>query len=410
MKPARPIVNGSDTAFTGNLKRWGADVVDALGSKSDHPGMRVPFPFEVRRGWETGDSESSWGVHGGAIQVGSTVYKCDVTETLGDGRRWQPIDDPDGKLAESPLDCTIYAGIQGGFVVFSTDPDMDTFAVYATPIAILDGVRLVQLIVGNIRIGDGDPDQFRVVPTDETHIKVRGGVWQFNVRTWDSAYKEVVSIAVPTDSADITWPGDSFHDEALSDSYEVTTAKSLWAKLDRSSVAPVLTLEILASGATPTAAAETYWHKLAELDLVDDEVDIEQIHSGSIRSELDPKTGATTITRNPSTAAADSGTWRSHDNKELTIDRHRIHIDASAYKVTAIKWTETYSAGGRLLTMGAETVVASLDLDPVDITVVTDVNYNTSTGVLKQTKRTAKVLVAGVEGDSTIDTASDCPT
>ena len=157
MKPARPIVNGSDTAFTGNLKRWGADVVDALGSLSDHPGMRVPFPFEVRRGWETGDSESSWGVHGGAIQVGSTVYKCDVTETLGDGRRWQPIDDPDGKLAESPLDCTIYAGIQGGFVVFSTDPAMETDYVYATPIAILDGVRLVQLIVGNVRIGgDGE--------------------------------------------------------------------------------------------------------------------------------------------------------------------------------------------------------------------------------------------------------------
>jgi hypothetical protein len=171
----------------------------------------------------------------------------------------------------------------------------------------------------------------------------------------------------------------------------------------------VLTLEILASGATPTAAAETYWHKLAELDLVDGDVYIEQLHCGSIRSELDPKTGATTITRNPSTAVADSGTWRSHDNEELTIDRHRIHIDASAYKVTAVKWTETYSTAGRLLTMGAETVVASLDLDPVDITVVTDVNYNTSTGVLKQTKRTAKVLEAGSESDSTINTADDCP-
>jgi hypothetical protein len=156
MKPARPIVNGSDTAFTGNLKRWGADVVDALGSKSDHPGMRVPFPFEVRRGWKAGDSLSRWGVHGGAIQVGSTVYKCDVTETLGDGRRWQPIDDPDELLLDSPLACTVYAAVAGGFVVFSTDPDMA--GAYVTPIAKLDGVRIVQLVVGNIRmpgIGEG---------------------------------------------------------------------------------------------------------------------------------------------------------------------------------------------------------------------------------------------------------------
>ena len=154
MKPNRPIINGSDTAFTGNLKRWGGEVVDALGSLSDHPGMRIPYPFEVRRGWGRGDSVSAWGVHGGAIQVGSTIYTPPVTETLGDGRRWHMINDPGDRLTEVPLDCTVYAyvGAGDGYVAFSTDPDVA--GLYVTPIAKLDGVRLVQLIVGNIRIDD----------------------------------------------------------------------------------------------------------------------------------------------------------------------------------------------------------------------------------------------------------------
>jgi hypothetical protein len=113
-------------------------------------GRAFRFRFEVRRGWETGDSVSSWGVHGGAIQVGLTIYKPDVAESFGDGRRWQRIADPDSALAAKPLACAIYAAVAGGFVVFSTDPDMA--GEYVTPIAILDGVRLVQLVVGNIRM------------------------------------------------------------------------------------------------------------------------------------------------------------------------------------------------------------------------------------------------------------------
>jgi hypothetical protein len=261
---------------------------------------------------------------------------------------------------------------------------------------------------------DDVPDQFRVVNMSEAKIVVRGGVWQFCVLTWDTDhYEPVVTVVEPSNSATVTWTGDTDSDDDLSDEITLTADKDLWAKLDRSSASPVLTLNLLSSGATPTAAAEVYWHKLAELDYTSgtpDEVAIEQVHSGSIRSELDPKTGATTIYAQPSTGTAASTTWRSHNNQELTIDRHRIYLDASAYIVKDIKWTETYSAGGRLLSMSAETVVATLDLDPVDITVVTDVNYNTSTGVLKFTSRTAKVLSAGSTSDTTIDTASDCPT
>lgn len=155
MIPERPTTNAADTPFTTGLKRWGQDVVDALGARSPGNRTRVPLPFEVRRGWEDGDSETSWGVHGGAIQVGSTIYTPDVSEAFGDGRRWQPIDDPDDLLTADPLDCTIYAAVVGGFVVFTTDPDVD--GNYVTPIAILDGVRLVQLVVGNIIMENNEP-------------------------------------------------------------------------------------------------------------------------------------------------------------------------------------------------------------------------------------------------------------
>ena len=264
---------------------------------------------------------------------------------------------------------------------------------------------------------DTSKDQFLIVKYSDTatfggtQIKVRGGVWQFNVRTWESGvYKEIITVVAPS-NGDITWAGDTDHEDMLSVAYTMSASKSLWAKLDRSSVTPVLTLVMLTLGAAPTAAAEIYWHKIGDILFAGGFItSVEQWHSGSIRSELDPKTGATTTTVQPSTSAASSDTWRSHENKELTIDRFRTFLNSSDYYVRVLKHTETYGSNGRLLSVGAETVVDTLDLEPTDITVVTNVNYNTSTGVLKFTSRTAKVLSAGATADTTIDTAEDCPT
>jgi len=265
--------------------------------------MRVPFPFEVRRGWETGDSVSSWGVHGGAIQVGGNIYKCEVAETLGDGRRWQPIDDPDDLLTENPLECTIFAGVVGGFVVFSTDPDM--VASYVTPIAKLEGVRIVQLAVGNIRFEDGAGDQFRVSSIDGISIQVRGGVWQIIYTQWNTASSDWITstyAVTPTDD-DISWGGVACgYDLSMSVPYSPggSAVKTLWAHLvvDKDSPAgAVFTVESLVGGSDPSWAVKNYWIKIADIAWSGGEVtSIQQYHTGAIHTALYTPVDVTVVT------------------------------------------------------------------------------------------------------------------
>lgn len=291
----------------------------------------------------------------------------------------------------------------------------------ATINGILDALGPRQLRIGRLpfqQIPDGEDDtvdQFRVVNNGAAKIVVRGGVWQIRTIVWDSDhYEPVVEVVEPTDSATITWSGDTDSDDDLSDEVTLTADKDLWAKLDRSSVTTTLTLHLLASGATPTAGEEIYWHKLAELDYTSgspDTVAIEPIHTGSIHSDLEPKKGATTTYAQPSTGSAASTTWRSHNDGELVIDRHRIYLDPTYYIIKDIKWTETYSTGGRLLSIGAETVVATLDLDPVSVTVVTAAQYDTSSHQLQVKTRTLTGFAAGTEsGWTEVVTFQPCPT
>ena len=70
-----------------------------------------------------------------------------------------------------------------------------------------------------------------------------------------------------------------------------------------------------------------------------------------------------------------------------------------------------YTDNGGYITL----TVDESDLDPgnqgglTEITVVTAVEYNTSTGVLRYEKRTAKVVDPGTPSYTTITTAADCP-
>jgi len=241
-------------------------------------------------------------------------------------------------------------------------------------------------------------DQFEVYEVASDTLKVRGGVWQYAYREWDSGDSEnheKKAENAPSDSATITWAGDSNHQGANSNPYTVTQDCDVWLKLDRSSVADVLTVEVLTSD--PTVDYEIYWLHLASVSFANGAItEIDVIHTGSVDMYLDTRTGATTTTIIPTGTAADTGTWRSNDGKELQVLRWRTYLDASNYIVKVYKHTEHYGSNGRLLLVEAETLVDTLDLDPVDVTVATDdMQYDTSTHTIQIKTRSIKVLSAG---------------
>jgi len=85
---------------------------------------------------------------------------------------------------------------------------------------------------------------------------------------------------------------------------------------------------------------------------------------------------------------------------------HILTVSARKFLLTP---TENQQTGTALVDVSSE-ITTITGADVVEIDVVTDVNYNTTTGVLKQTKNTIEVWSKETTGtDSTIDTAEECP-
>jgi len=84
-------------------------------------------------------------------------------------------------------------------------------------------------------------------------------------------------------------------------------------------------------------------------------------------------------------------------------------LDTETGQLKARTRTAKFDPGGRLVGVSGEgglVVVA----EPVDAVTVTEVSYNTTTGVLSKKKRTNKVIgKLGDEAETTIDTAEACP-
>jgi hypothetical protein len=118
-------------------------------------------------------------------------------------------------------------------------------------------------------------DEFPVTaPPVVDSYTVRGGVWQYGVG-------DETIVVVPEDG-DITWtPATPDNDSIISD--ESDLLGKLWAKLDLSSVAPALTLVVLADD--PDWEDNIHWRKLATITAgagLFDAITVKQHHCGSI--------------------------------------------------------------------------------------------------------------------------------
>jgi len=117
-------------------------------------------------------------------------------------------------------------------------------------------------------------DQFQVVSSDDTHVQIRGGVWQriYFERVGSSApytfepHTEIASLGTPYE---------------LESAEEVTDDTVVWLKLDWSGVVTTLTVEYLTT--TPTWEEKVYWAQVATVNVTDGAIEsVDQWHMGPI--------------------------------------------------------------------------------------------------------------------------------
>jgi hypothetical protein len=103
-----------------------------------------------------------------------------------------------------------------------------------------------------------------------------------------------------------------------------------------------------------------------------------------------------------------------HENDGGVVDRRRYQQD---YDLMQLRVGILESRIVALLeAVGDQGVVTAASRFPwvpmstTSATFVTGVYYDTATGILSQTSRTARIMGLGDEISSTIDTADDCPT
>ena len=130
-------------------------------------------------------------------------------------------------------------------------------------------------------------EQFTVVQTDTTHVRVYAGYWHHitTKRVGDSA---PYTFCPYTESTIATDGGDIKFDTAittLSDSLAITETSKLWLKLDWTAATAVLTGH---AGATPASDPDfddekIFWLPFAEITFASGAItQIDQLHSGSI--------------------------------------------------------------------------------------------------------------------------------
>jgi hypothetical protein len=98
------------------------------------------------------------------------------------------------------------------------------------------------------------------------------------------------------------------------------------------------------------------------------------------------------------------------DNHRYRQDYDRLQMRVGMLESRIITLLETVGAGDSQGVVTAASRFPWVPMSTTSATFLTGVNYSTTTGILSQTSRTARIMGLGDETSSTITIASDCPT